>query len=290
MRGRGVWIVLGLLLLVLFFFREAATLSGALFHFDLIGMNIPIRASFFRMVREGFLPLWSPEVCGGYPVFQEGQVGPLYFGNLLFVTSLPPWVAMNLTIVLHAIWGMLGAYRWLSTTRSTPAAAIGAISYIFAPHLIFHLVHVMFFQGACWLPWLFLAFDRYRRARRGRDLLLMALVLGAILSVGHQQFAVLAFMGFSLYAGLLVIDDLLDRRGVEALKTAFCAFFPILLALCMGSVVLAGLFDLLGDSVRHGALDTRQAFIESLTPDLFVRLASPLHHGRFFDNTWWLGV
>ncbi|MCB1152282.1 YfhO family protein [bacterium] len=282
------WIPAMLAASVIVFYWDILTFRGVLFHFDLIGLNAPIRSWFFHTVSGGHLPLWCPDVCGGFPLFAEGQLGPLYLFNYLLFPFLPVEIGLNLTVVAHGALAVAGAYLYLKRTHRPIAAAIGAICFGYSAYLVFHVVHLMLFQSACLLPWLYLLADHYLAERRWSGALGAGFVLGLMLYTGQQQGPLLAALGFGLYLAVLAIDAAMGGRARDAGRILAGGVVIALTAAGMATVLVVGVRELLEYSVRSESLDAATLYTQSLVPRLWPRLATFALHGRWMDDTWLL--
>src|SRR5260221_10305047 len=54
-----------------------------------------------QALKHWHLPLWSPLVGAGYPVFAEGLVGALFLPHILLFTLLDVVLAYNISMVLY---------------------------------------------------------------------------------------------------------------------------------------------------------------------------------------------
>ncbi len=268
------------------FFWKTLTFAGVLFHWDLSAFNIPIRDFFFKNVAHGRFPLWSPQICGGFPLFDEGQMGPLYPFNYVLFTWLPAWYALNVSALLHAFGGAVGAYLYLKRSHSAAAAAIGAMLCILGAPLVYHLIHFMFFETFCLFPWLFFFFDRFLEKGRISDVLSAALALGAMFMTGHQQAPFLAAIAFGAFALVLAAETWAAGRPRIAAEVALAAAAIGALAAVMVAAVVLGMTHILEQSVRHEAMGDSFLYAYSLVPDALSRLASPAQHGHWRDLTW----
>ena len=95
---------------VTIFFWPVTVLEGAFFVQDVMVQNHPFRDFFARSLREGQLPLWNAAINCGFPLFAEGQAGPLYPPNVILALLLPTWAAINWNIVLHLWLAGAGMY------------------------------------------------------------------------------------------------------------------------------------------------------------------------------------
>jgi hypothetical protein len=270
------------------FFWKIVSFSGVLFYFDLLEFTVPVRDFFFKNVAHGRFPLWSPFLCGGDPLFDEGQAGPLYLPNYLLFTWLPSWWALNASTILHGLAAALGAYLYLARSHSRPAAAIGAMTYVFGSPLIFHLVHFMFFEAYCLFPWLYYFFDRFLEKGRVAEILRAALVLGAMFAAGHQQSGIFSAMALAVFCAALAVEAWVSRRPRLAVELVAAVLCIGVLAAAMSTAIIGGMLHLLPQSSRHERMASSILYSFSLVPDAFARLASPDQNGRNLDGTWYL--
>ena len=284
-RARGLPLTLALFAVVVFFWK-VITFQGVLFHFDLIAFNAAVREFFFKHVADGSFPLWCPDICGGFPLFAEGQLGPLYLPNYLIFTLFAPGTSLNISVIVHVALAALGAYFFLARNHRRFSAAIGAVAFTFSSYLVYHLVHLMLFQSACLLPWVFFFFDRYLDRGRWADVLYGGLVLGTMFLTGHQQGPILACLGFGIYALVLALERGAAGRRSEAKRIFMAGILVGLVAVALSTVVIFSMLDLVNHSVRQGASDPSLTYSGSIPPDLLVRLASPAHNGLAGNDTW----
>ena len=98
---------------VVTFFWPAAVLEGAFFVQDVMVQNHPFRDFFARALREGQLPLWNAAINCGFPLFAEGQAGPLYPPNVILALLLPTWATLSTgTLSCTCGWRARVCTRW----------------------------------------------------------------------------------------------------------------------------------------------------------------------------------
>ena len=107
---------------VAIFFWPSASLTGAFFVQDVMVQNYPFRHFFAEAIAQGELPLWNAAINCGFPLFAEGQAGPLYPPNILLALLLPTWAALGINIVFHLWLAGVGIYALLRAL----GAALGA--------------------------------------------------------------------------------------------------------------------------------------------------------------------
>ena len=146
---------------VILFFWPAATLEGAFFVQDVMVQNHPFRDFFARALREGQLPLWNAAINCGFPLFAEGQAGPLYPPNLILALLLPTWAAINWNIVLHLWLAGAGMYALVRAFGAVRPAALGAgLCYALSGYMVVRAMSPNFVNVCAWLPLLFWLVDR----------------------------------------------------------------------------------------------------------------------------------
>src|SRR5436309_527934 len=105
-------------------------LRGIFFQADLVVYYLPAYAYATRALRSGVLPLWAPEMEGGQPFHAQWEPTVLYPVDVPFRLLLPPWWALNGSLLFHyalAAVGMFAYARRLSLSR--PAALVSAAVY-----------------------------------------------------------------------------------------------------------------------------------------------------------------
>ena len=129
--------VILIILLPLAFFNSAAIgrdliILGDFTGSDLLDLHYPFKAVLSEAVRNFSLPLWTPDLAMGFPLFAEGQSGSLYPPNLL-LAFLPPFLALNLSIILTFIIAGLGTYLYVRSLGFTRFSAFtSAVIFMFS--------------------------------------------------------------------------------------------------------------------------------------------------------------
>src|SRR5215831_8123763 len=106
---------------------RSALLHGVFFQADLVIYYLPAYRYAAHVMRSGVLPLWAPEIEGGQPFHAQWEPTLLYPVAAPFRFFLPPWWALNGSLLFHyalAAAGMFCYARALSFRRS--AALISA--------------------------------------------------------------------------------------------------------------------------------------------------------------------
>jgi len=173
---------------------------------DLLWLFLPIRTELSRALAEGRLPLWTPALQAGFPLFAEGEVAALYPINLIFHWLLPAPFALSYTILFNLAWAAIGMY-WFCRTfglRSTSALLAG---FVFGAggFMTAHIMHAPHVAVASWLPWLLAIQQKYFQARQEHErsilwFLAMAVAVTLQLLGGFPQFALFNIATLCLFA------------------------------------------------------------------------------------------
>jgi hypothetical protein len=145
----------------------------------------------------GSVPLWSPLIFSGYPFAADPLSGVFYLpGWLALAFSLP--AGINITVLLHIVWGGVGFYFW-QRHEGLPeyAALFSALTFEALPKVFSHLGagHVTLIYALSWTPWLLYAEHSSFKVQGWRKLL-PGLALGLM---------VLADLRWAAFAGILWI-------------------------------------------------------------------------------------
>ena len=266
---------------VAIFFWPAAVLEGAFFVQDVMVQNHPFRDFFAHALREGQLPLWNAAINCGFPLFAEGQAGPLYPPNVILALLLPTWAAINWNIVLH-LWlagaGMYALVRAFGAVR--PAALCSGLCYALSGYMVVRTMSPNFIDVCAWLPLLFWLVDRILNRGHFFYVLLFALVIGLQLLAGHPQ---AALYGAVAVAGYWLYRSWVQGAGWVAWTTLAGAFA---LGAALAAVQLGPTAELVQLSNRGAGLSWASFVAMSLPPERLATLLWPNLFGNSAHGTY----
>lgn len=195
---------------------------------DLFDVNLPLRAWTAAQLRAGHFPVWYPGAYGGIPLFSLPEAAPAYPFSTLFYLLFPPVAATAWSLVAHLMLAGVGAglvARRLGASLSGQVLAAVVISGgLWLPE---HARQLNLVHAAAWVPWLWLALERWLRAPTLREGAILGLVGGLLGLAGHAQIlhhSIIALGVWALYR-LIVLHrgghatraELLHRAGTLAL-------------------------------------------------------------------------
>jgi hypothetical protein len=198
-------------------------------------------------LRAGRLPIWNDSWGFGFPGLAESQMGVFYPAHLILYRWLGTETAYVASLVLHTLWGGLGAF-WTARRLdiSNTGSALAALSWSTCGFFVIHLAHQWGYTTGCWMPWawgLTLCCLGPTGCFRKVAPFLLSVVLVLQLLPGHFQ---LAFMT-QLVIVLIVIWSAVERwggRGLGALPVARSPFGFRMLGAGAVALALLGAFPL----------------------------------------------
>ncbi|HYL05402.1 MAG TPA: hypothetical protein VE075_05150, partial [Thermoanaerobaculia bacterium] len=202
---------------------KLATLSGVVVTddvgaSDLMNEGFPYRYAIGAALRHGELPTWLPDIYGGMPLLARAEGGVCYPPNLLLYGALPPYAALDLSILLTLFIAGAGMYLYARQIGAARAGGlIAGLSFSFSGFMVGHMKHLSMAATAAWLPvalWLLeRALAEKDPRRQSTGFCGFGLVVGAQYLCGHFQIAYYATLLYVAYfiARLLSADV---RRAV----------------------------------------------------------------------------
>jgi len=320
LKKREYLIATGILLLLLFiYFLKPATLSGMwatgdLGSSDLLDLNWPLKTFLSSSLKNGHLPLWSPDLLCGMPLHAEGEGGFFHPLNLILFSILPPLAAYNWSTIF--IYLIAGFGMWLYLRRlnlSFLSSLVPSIVFILSGFFICHLKHPAMILSAASLPYLFWIVESFIQRPKPSYLLLGGIFFGFQLLSGHPQITVYSAFGLLLYLIFQLPQRFIEiyREYKRKKKKGFLPILYLLLFLpgiwfigiLIGSIQLLPTMELLEHSGRRigEAISELENFpyhpeelITFILPYHYGDPALPTynspHNGLFWENTAYCGI
>ena len=249
-----------LLAALAFFFRRELFHGEMFCAADVLIQNYPFKAHFKRVLGEGQLPLWAPQISAGFPLLAEGQIGIFYPLHWLLFLPLSLFVAFNLNLVLHFALGFYGCYLYAASLGlGRPARLLSASLFTFNGFTVGHLFHPNMLGVAFFLPYVLFFTDRFLEGhgRRTDNLLALALLFSLQVALGHPQFLYYNLLVSTAYSChvLVACRDGRAKRALAYFSALAFAFFwgaaQLLPSLELGEISRGGV-DKLGEMISLG--------------------------------------
>jgi hypothetical protein len=261
--------------------------TDGVFTSDLFNAELPGRIMVAKLIRSGQLPLWTSDICSGYPL-TAAPMDPL---GLALFTLLPPVIALDLFLVvllLVAAHGTYGLARRLGADRS--GALLAGLGFAGSGYIATQLVHLSIVSTIVWLPAGLILIERVLTPdERGRSLMLALLgLLFASQVLGAMPQA--AYICGLVYGSFALFRAVSERRRLGPVGTWMPWLAGIAVALIFGSaagaVVLLPLHELAGVSHQSGPLDYGFATETIFWPPNVFSFFAPYVYGDGADLTY----
>ncbi len=274
--------------LYLLFFWPLLTFKSSLLRGDYELQVYPWMHAYAEALKAGYLPLWTPFIQSGFPLFAEGQTAMLYLPNLILFKFFPFKIAYNLLFLLHYLAGGIFMYLFaLKKKMSHEAAALVAIVFTFGSISAGGFYGVFTLRPLIWFPLALYLVDCFLESGELLPLFILALTQGEAWLGGYPQIAAYGFLFIVLYYFLRYFE--IGRSGMP-----FPARGPVLFFLSLVLSFLIALPQIWG-TLELSAHSTRllqdKSFVlwGSLAPwSLACFFLYPL--GMFFQCSLYLGI
>ena len=120
---------------------------------DLEVFFFPLLVATSDALHQGRLPLWTPLIFGGYPLFADGEAGMLYPINLLVLPWTSPEQALVLLRIMHSLLASGLAFQ---LARVLGAGVLGGLvaglTYGYSGFVAGQIIHEDVIRSMTWLP------------------------------------------------------------------------------------------------------------------------------------------
>jgi hypothetical protein len=252
---------------------------------DILWLFLPIRTELSRAIAEWRLPLWTPALQAGFPLFAEGEIAALYPLNLIFHRLFYPALALSYTILFNVVFASLGMYALVRSLGIRVAGAFLA-GFIFSAggFFIAHLSHSPHLAVAAWLPWLVFFQRKYFVASSKKHALIWflssSLSIALFLLAGFPQFALFNIGVFNLCAFLSPLIWNGSRLGLvetfhQSVRAVLVSMSATLLGIGVAAVQLIPTIELIGLSIREQEMTKAFFTSYSLEPSALSQFITP---------------
>jgi hypothetical protein len=283
---------------VLVAFWKLATMKGLiipddLFGSDLMNENFPYRFSLGRALKAGQFPLWERDIYGGFPLLARAESGVCYPFNLVIFGLFPPYVALNVTILLTLLTAGVAMYFYTREIGTGQLPSIfGAIAFAFCGYLTAHLKHLSMVNAACWLPLALTLLERAISRNHVRPLLWFGVVFGLQHLAGNAQSAYYCGVLYLFYFALRLVNHhgRLQSRpdgsnaarslaGILRDKLPWVFAAALLLGSLLAAVQLIPTYEMVSLSQRSGGVTLEYASQYAYDPHDFWTFFYPYVNG-----------
>jgi hypothetical protein len=230
--------------------------------------NFPYRVALGSALRSGHWPLWIREIYGGFPLLARSEAGVCYPFNIVLFGVLPPYVALNVTILLIVVTAGIGMYFYTREIGGTYLASLlGGVAFCFSGCLLSHLKHLSIANAACWLPAGLTFLERAVRKDTYRPLLWFGVVLALQHLSGNAQITYYCGALYIIYFSLRLLNNQMEGQapstrfkipraliGVLRNRLTWCLAGMLILGTLLAAVQLLPTYEMVSLSQRSGGV------------------------------------
>jgi len=171
----------------------------------------------------GNLPLWIPEMHGGFPNLPGAVPHWSYPGNILSIIFANDgkvnsyW--LQLTILLHLV--LLGFFAFLYFKHRKVnywVAVLGGITICLGGHFAFTLHWPATVMGLCWIPLLLIFLDKYLETGKIKNICWTGILTGLMYIAGTPQWVLYGYLFISLYFFLQCFIKWIESKSFVIIK------------------------------------------------------------------------
>jgi len=290
-RTLDFWAIIGLIAVPLIYYFPITLGQKAFSEGDILWIYFPTRVELARALAENRLPLWTPGVQAGLPLFADGHVTALYPLNLLFYKLVPAHLAFSYTILFNLIWTSLGMYACVRASGFQASSAfVAGLAFGFNGYVLARVSHLDVLTAVSWFAWLIFFQQKYWQAKfAGRPagvwLALSSAAIGLQFLSGSPQISLLNVATFALLGGLAPLvwgDPTIHSRDRTAYslgrifaRALLITLATIFLGTALAAIQLLPTFELLDFSLRNRELGRHVFSSYALDPLALTQFLSP---------------
>ena len=243
---------------------------------DLVTYFYPYRVMAARVIGQGRLPLWNPDLYAGVPFLANIQTAVFYPPNLLFVL-IPGPQAVTWSIIGHLALAALLFFAFSRRALRVPVVAsiVGALAFSTGGFALTQTDHLNQNNVLAWMPGVVLAVDQAYRRRSWGWAFLLGVFTTLQVFAGHPQEQYYTAAVAAAWLLMLVVRD--RRSGLRGIWRGLSR--PLLggaLALGVTAIQLIPTLELSRYGIRAGGVPFTDAnylalpfheLIASLVPD-----------------------
>ncbi len=281
---------------------QGFVITDDIFTSDIMNEGFPYRHYISEALKKGELPTWLPYIYGGIPLLARAEAGVCYPLNLLLFGLLPPYVALNLVILLTLITAALGMYFFARELEAGVAGALVAgVAFAYSGFMVSHIKHLSMVGTVCWFPLGLLAIERAVKHRAPSELLWLGGVFGLQHLSGHTQTAYYSGLVYVAYFSFRLFSikqkarpvsrkaKTADQSGASAFQwKQYAAWFFLAMVLGVGlsAVQLLPTYELVGLTQRAGGVTFDYAASYAYDPANVKTFFYPLANGDISNATY----
>jgi hypothetical protein len=253
---------------------------------DLYNGELPGRLIVGRLIRAGQWPLWTSQICSGYPL-DGAPADPLGLLLFTFLPAAPALDALLLVILLVAAHGTYTLARRFGADRT--GAVLAGIAFAASGYFVSQLKHLSILSTVAWIPFGLVLIDRILTTEEPRRMVFVAglgLLYANQVLAGFPQAAYISGLVYAAFAVFRVLSGW-PLRHVRAWLPPLAAIAgALVLGAAAGAVVLLPLAEFTALSDRVAPLDYHWATYTNFWPRNVFTFFFPYINGDVTNGTY----
>ncbi|MBM3264247.1 MAG: YfhO family protein [candidate division Zixibacteria bacterium] len=283
-----------LFIMVALVFDHLVSLGWVLYSGDVWMQYYPAKFYTYLLMKQGHLPLWTPNLSFGYPFFAEAQAGVLYPLHLALL-PFSPTASFTLSVVLRYIIGGLFMFLYVRhLTQNRWAAFLSGLAFSFSGYMIAQVIHENLENALIWLPLTLLFLDKSLCRNNRRALIGAGLCMGISFLAGYFYISLLALTTASVYYVFVHTN----ARPPEQPKGSRSFLMRLSGGLVLFGCITVGIacvqllpnYELAQESTRAGGLDYQTSTQVSVPPFHLICFLFPKFFGHPSDPAFYWGM
>ena len=272
-------------------FRRCLFEGRVLFWHDVSLAYIPLREFARACIHEHRLPLWCPQLGGGFPVLFEGQAGVFYPLNLVdYWFSPSAAMTYGLMCAVHCLMAAVFTVMLCRALKlSVIAASFAGLTYGFSAFFVCHVMHLPMITVAAWIPLALYLFERLRQGAGWRYGVGLGLVMGLQFLAGFPQMVACEAIALLVFTVAAIIGTLArhDRPFLwDTGRLLACLALAAIVGVGVGYVQLRAT-KLQADFSERRTAPTAEFLRElSMTPRNLAYFVHPYALGSYAENNY----
>lgn len=256
---------------------------------DMWTQYFPAKWYVFSFIKQGILPLWTPNLFFGFPIFAEAQAGMLYPLSFPFV-FLPTATAFSVTVFIRLFLGGLFTFLYVrSISNHFAGSMLSAIAFACGGYMTAQLRHENVGNALIWLPLILLLLDKWIENLDRRALAGSIVCLGISFLAGYFYISFFILVTASFYYLYRAYHRTAGNRPrLVALRPYILGFLAFgVLSVAVAGVQIVPNYELAQESIRSGGLDYETSTQVSLPPFQMISMLFPKFFGYPPDQNAW---
>ncbi|MFN8481914.1 MAG: YfhO family protein [Anaerolineae bacterium] len=212
----------------------------------------PTMQTVFASLRQGHLPVWTPAMLGGFPLYADGSVGTLFPLNWVLLA----WpTALMLIPFGRMVLAAVGMYLFVRALGVGPlGSVIAGLVFALNGFAVAHFSHIDLANGTAMLPYVLVAVEMSLRSQGWPKAGLWLLGAGVAYGLAWVSLHPMAPLMILLVFAPWVIYRGLAERGRAGLVWVVAALIvPVVVAIGLSSAQVVPMLELAAASPRQTA-------------------------------------